>query len=298
MSVDLSDKKSVMSESESESEPAKPGLLDSIRTGLRELQYGPPLLYGIGAGVLMTVALLDPKSIFALIAGIIPVTAGLLMVRKLRGHYGLHGFAAGLFGSIASMAVLAILLYLTPLGPQLVAAGGGGTVAQELAVRGMLPALMLLIFCTFGASTSGRMEERNRTLRAEVAERGGQLERPSTIRGVDDIRGLSLPQLGSYVNNLFKKKGFAFKDYRFIDKDKHLDLWMEREGETWHLRMSVADRITPGTVESLLQDMKREGCTRGVVITSTEFTPGTQKAAKDRPVVLIDGPMLYDIAEG
>ena len=38
----------------------------------------------------------------------------------------------------------------------------------------MLPALMLLIFCTFGASTSGRMEDRNRGqgLTVEEVRRG------------------------------------------------------------------------------------------------------------------------------
>jgi HJR/Mrr/RecB family endonuclease len=44
--------------------------------------------------------------------------------------------------------------------------------------------------------------------------------------------------------------------------------------------------------------MKRDGCNKGVVITSTEFTPAAQKAAKNRSVVLIDGATLYEIAEG
>jgi hypothetical protein len=246
----------------------------------------------------MAIALLDPNSIFALLAGIIPVTAGLLLARSVRGHYALHGFVTGLIGAIVSLVALAIILFATPLGPQLAATGAGAGPGEEFLVRGMLPALMLLIFCTFGASTSGRMEERNRGLRAEIAARGGQLERPGVIRTPDDIRGLSLPQLGSYVNALFKKKGFTFKDYRFTDKDKHLDLWMEHEGEPWHLRMSVADKVTPGTIESLLQEMKRDGCNKGVVITSTEFTPAALKAGKNRSVVLIDGATLYEIAEG
>jgi hypothetical protein len=267
-------------------------------TSLRELQIIPPLLYGFGAGLLMTFALLDPNSIFALMAGIIPVTAGLLLVRSIKGHYALHGFVTGLIGSVVSLVALAILIFATPLGPQLVAAGTQSTLMNEYGVRGILPAIMLLVFCTFGASTSGRMEERNRQLRKEIAERGGQLERPGAIRTADDIRGLSLPQLGSYVNGLFKKKGFTFKDYRFIDKDKYLDLWMDHEGEAYHLRISVADKITPGTIESLIQDMKREGCRKGVVVTSTEFTPAALKAAKDRPLVLIDGATLFEIAEG
>jgi hypothetical protein len=42
--------------------------------------------------------------------------------------------------------------------------------------------------------------------------------------------------------------------------------------------------------------MKREGITKGVVVTSTEFTSSATKSAKDKPVVLIDGITLYDIS--
>jgi hypothetical protein len=277
--------------------PTRGSWADEIRAGFQNLQILPCLLYGIGAGLLMTVALLDPSSIYALLAGLIPVSAGLLLSRSVKGHYAVHGFVTGLIGAVVSMVALAALLFLSPWGPQLVATGTGANAAQEWLVRGMLPAFMLLFFCTFGASTSGRMEERNRSTRAEIEARGGQMERPGAVRTADDIRGLSLPQLGSYVNTLFKKKGFTFKDYRFVDKDKHLDLWLEHEGEPWHLRVTVVDKVTPGTVESLLQEMKREGTRKGVVVTSTEFTPGALKAAKGRPVVLIDGPSLFEVAE-
>jgi HJR/Mrr/RecB family endonuclease len=74
-------------------------------------------------------------------------------------------------------------------------------------------------------------------------------------------------------------------------------MWFEYEAEPWHLRLSVADKVNPGTIEGLLQEMKREGCRKGIVLTSTEFTPGAAKSAKGRPVVLIDGPTLYEIAE-
>jgi hypothetical protein len=295
MGVDLSEKN--VAAHESPVPGAKTSWIQSLSTGLRALELRLPLLYGVGAGVLMTFALLDPNSIFALLAGIIPVSAGLLLVRGVKGHYLLHGFVTGLIGALASLLTLAILMFATPFGAQLVAAGTGGSIGQEFLVRGALPALMLLVFCTFGASTAGRMENRNRELRNEMAARGGQLERPGVIRAADDVRGLSLPQLGSYVNSLFKKKGFAFKDYRFVDKDKFLDLWMEYEGETWQLRLSVADKVNPGTIETLMQDMKRAGYKKGVVITSTEFLPSAQKAAKDKPIVLIDGETLYEIAE-
>jgi hypothetical protein len=288
------------------SDEPRQGLLaqlnDSLRTGLRELEWRQVLLFGIGAGVLMPLSFLQ-SSALTFVAGIIPVGAGLLLGRRVKGHYTLHGLITGLIGALVALLVLAGLIFLTPLG-----AAAQGTLGANPGASPITPGMLwlqlggfiafsLIAFCTFGASTSGRAEQRNRGTREVAAERGGRLERPSTIRTADDIRGLSLPQFGTYVSNLFKKKGFEFKDYKFIDKDKHLDLWMEHQGEPWHLRLTVADKVNPGTVEGLLQEMKREGCRKGVVVTSTEFAPSAAKSSKGRPVVLIDGPTLYEIAE-
>jgi hypothetical protein len=93
MGVDLSEKNVAASES-AVPEP-KVSWLSNLRTGLRELEPRLPLLYGVGSGLLMTFALLDPNSIFALLAGIIPVSAGLLLVRGIKSHYALHGFITG-----------------------------------------------------------------------------------------------------------------------------------------------------------------------------------------------------------
>jgi hypothetical protein len=277
-------------------------LMGNLREGLGELQWRQVLLFGVSAGVLMPISFLQASAL-TFVAGIIPVGAGLLIGRRVKGHYTLHGFMTGLIGALVALTALAGLIFLTPLGAAAQSTLGGNPgappatpLALWLQLGGFI-AFSLIAFCTFGASTAGRAEERNRQTREGVSERGGRLERANTIRTADDIRGLSLPQFGWYVNNLFKKKGFQFKDYRFIDKDKHLDIWLEYEAEPWHLRLSVADKVNPGTIEGLLQEMKREGCRKGVVLTSTEFTPSAAKSAKGRPVVLIDGSTLYEIAE-
>jgi hypothetical protein len=275
-------------------------LLDSLRTGLRELDWRIVLLFGSIAGILMSVSFLQGSSL-TIIAGLVPVGTGLLLGRRVKAHYGLHGFVTGVVGGVAGSVALAALIFLSPLGSAIQA--GLGAQASGFSLFGVwaqlagFTFLSLVAFITFGTTMAGRTEERNRQARQEVDTRGGQLQRPGTIREVNDIRGLSLPQFGSYVKNVFTKKGFQFKDYRFIDKDKHLDLWLEHEGEPWHLRLSVADKVNPGTIESLLQEMKREGTRKGVVLASTEFTPGAAKSAKGRPVVLIDGETLYEIAE-
>jgi restriction endonuclease Mrr len=95
------------------------------------------------------------------------------------------------------------------------------------------------------------------------------------------------------------KQGFTFKDYRFLDKDKHLDLFLEYQSELYQLRLSVADKVRSGTIETLVQDMRRSGAVKGIVITSTEFTNDVQKSAKGRKnILLIDGETLFGMAEG
>lgn len=276
------------------------GLLAPLSTGLRELNWRIVLMYGVIAGALMSLAYLQGPAL-SLIAGIVPVGTGLLLGRRVRAHYGLHGFMTGLVGGITGATALAVLIFLTPLRSAMQTALGPQsatfTLLQIWAQLAGFTVFSLVAFCTFGTTMAGRTEQRNRAQREQVDTRGGQLQRPGSIREPSDIRGLSLPQLGTYVKNLYVKQGFTFTDYRFIDKDKHLDMWLEHEGEPWHLRLSVADKAGPGTIEGLLQEMRREGCRKGVVIVSTEFQPNAAKAAKGRPVVLIDGATLFEIAE-
>jgi hypothetical protein len=274
-------------------------LRHALQSGLRELQWRDVLLFGVLSGALMAVSFAGGSSV-SIVAGIVPVGTGLLLGRRVKGHYSLHGFMAGLIGGIVGAVVLAVLIFLTPLGETIRRSLDPNVLMSPLqawSTDAGFTAFSLIAFCTFGTGMAGRTEERNRQTREDIDMRGGRLQKPGVIRSADDIRGLSLPQLGSYVSTIFKKHGFLFKDYRFIDKDKHLDLWMEHEGEPYHLRLSVADKVSPGTIEGLNQDMKREGTRKGLVITSTEFMPSAAKSAKGRAIVLIDGETLYQMAE-
>jgi len=275
-------------------------LRQEVRVGLRELQWREVLLFGVLSGALMSLSFLQGSAL-SIVAGIVPVGTGLLLGRRVKSHYALHGFVTGLIGGVVGATLLAVLIFLTPLGAAMQSSlGPAASTFSLLNVWAQLAgftAFSLIAFCTFGTGMAGRTEERNRKTRNEVDTRGGRLEKPGVIRSADDIRGLSLPQLGTYVSTLFKKQGFAFKDYRFIDKDKHLDLWMEHEGEPYHMRLSVADKVSTGTIESLNQEMKREGIRKGLVITSTEFMPNAAKSAKGRTIVLIDGETLFQMSE-
>lgn len=294
--------------------PAAPRvpLAERARVAFSQIKWFDTLLIAFGLAVAWCVLFLATTStVVQILAGILPVSAGLLLGRRTKQQYLLHGILMGLcsflmgFGLVALYAA-GVQFGIAPLSAQAtqiinglsgVTTGTGSPVVLLLAYSS-LSFFPLIPFPAFGTVMSGRSDERNKVERERLAARGGRLERPGTIRTADDLTGLSLPQLGHYVAALFKKKGFTFKDYRFADKDRILDMWLEYESEQWWLRLSVADKVRPGTVESLVQDMRKQNVRKGMVITNTEFTPDALKAGKSRrSIVLVDGPTLFSMAE-
>lgn len=267
-----------------------------LSQGFRSFNWMTVILYGVGAGLLMPISLVQ-SNVLAVVAGVVPVTVGLLLARSAKNFYGLYGFVTGFIGAITSTILLGILIFFT----------GNADLVAQLSPESVTPmstwltasgfiSFSLIAFCTFGTITTGRMEERNREARDQNAARGGSLGRAGAIREVSDIRGLLLPQLGGFVNTLFKKKGYALRDYKFIDKDRYVDLWYDYQDVVWQVRCVVAEKVSSGVVESLLQEMKRAGVTKGIVVTSTEFASAAVKGTKDKPVVLIDGDTLFEIS--
>jgi hypothetical protein len=72
--------------SREEAPPAVSGLVaqvrESLRTGLRELQWRDVLLFGVASGALMSISFLQGSSL-SIIAGIVPVGTGLLLGRRV-----------------------------------------------------------------------------------------------------------------------------------------------------------------------------------------------------------------------
>jgi hypothetical protein len=246
------------------------------------------------------------NNVLQVLAGVVPVMAGLFLGRRVKGNYLANGIVLGAAGFLFGLVIVTAYAALGSSGlvplPQLSLQAGKppqtATPGDLLFVYLTFSVFALVPFPAFGTVMAGRTEQRNRDLRKEVEDRGGRLERPGVVRTLEDLRGLSLPQLGSFISTLYKKKGFEFKDYRFIDKDRHLDIEMTYSGAHYLMRLSVADKVRPGTVESLIQDMRRREIAKGLVITSTEFTPDTLKSvAGRRNVIAIDGQTLFDMAE-
>lgn len=290
---------------EQETPPPRPPLLARFRMALAQIDWRQTLTIALLMGVGWC-ALFLSNSVLQILAGVVPVVAGMFLGRRVKQQLLLHGLILGVSGFLVGLVVVSIYAALSGAG---VVPPYQARLEPESPPTAVGPEQLILIYLSFsvfalipfpafGAVIAGRSEQRNREMRQQIEERGGRLERPGAVRTLEDLRGLSLPQLGTYVSNLFKKKGFAFNDWHFIDKDKHLDLQMEYEGEPYLLRLSVADKVRPGTIESLAQDMRRRGTKKGLVITSTEFTPDAVKASKGRRnIVLVDGQTLFDIAE-
>lgn len=277
-----------------------------LLTALKEVKWGITLLTGLAMAVGWCMFFLSTP-LMQLLSGIMPVTAGLFLGRHVKTRLLIHGIILGISGFLFGLIVVSVYGGLMVAGVvppiQAPAPEGGGVVSlslKDLILYYMsFSSLALLFFPPIAVKMGGRTEERNRASRKQVEERGGRLERPGVVRTLEDLRGLSLPQLGGYVNNLFQKHKFTFEDYRFVDKDKHLDLEMTYQGYRYLLRLSVADKVRPGTIETLTQDMRRRNISKGLVITSTEFTPEAEKSGKGRrQIVLISGQTLFDIAEG
>lgn len=297
--------KSTMQRATAETEKLPPpSPLERVRLVLGQIAWGSVL---IGA-VVMAIgwcSLFMMNNILQILSGIVPVTVGLFLGRKVKQHVVLHGLLLGSVGFV--FGLLLVIGYgllgsagIVPM-PQQVLERGGDPVTldatQLLIFYIQFSILAMIPFPTFGVIIAHRNEQKRRELDAYLAERGGQLESPGVVRTLEDLQGLSLPQFGTYVKNLFVKNGFSFKDYRFHDKDKYLDLILEYQDEQYLLRLSVADTVRRGTIETLVQDMHKAEIPKGIVIASTEFAPDVKKSVKGRSnILLIDGQTLFAIA--
>ncbi len=293
---------------EEETQSSRPALGAGLRTVFSQIEWRHLLIVAVITAVvwwgLFWSALFVAQNVTIFI-GIVPVIAGFAVGRRVQHHLMPHGLLLGLITFLIGMIFTLIYALLSITNPTLAyemvtpegVSQGTATFFDYFSLYFYF-SILLLPFPAFATVIAGRSEQRNREMRRQVAERGGRLERPSAVRTVEDLQGLSLPQFGTYVSNLFKKHGFTLEDWHFLDKDKHLDLLMSYEEETYLLRLSVADKVRTGTVESLSQDMRRRDIPKGLVITSTEFAPDAQKSAKSRRhIVIVDGHKLFDMAE-
>lgn len=252
-----------------------------LREVLRELNWRLLLLIGIASGISWTL-LLAQQSTLTFFAGLLPVTGGILVGRRVTRHIKWH---AGMLSVITVAAALVTTLLLAAI---------GATTAEFLQQVVFLGIIALLPFPAFGAITAHRSEERNRQLRQQRDRRGGKLERPGRVKTIEDLRSLSLPQLGSFVADLFRKHDFKVEDYQF-ERDNYLEFAMRHGDDPWIVRVTVDDKVKQGVALQFWQRLRAEGQARAVLITSMTFQDQATRWAKDKPIALLDGETLLSM---
>ncbi len=253
---------------------------------LRELDWPILLLAGLGIGIVWVLLLLQGGAI-QILAGLLPVTGGIMVGRRVKRHINWHAALLGLIMSLSAMVAVGTLILFEQQ------RNGPGAVPPLLLQAMLFAVITLLPFPAFGVITAARSEQRQRAVREEQLRRGGRIERPGRVRTIEELRGLSLPQLGGYVAYLFRKHDFLVKEYRF-EKDR-LEFQMSYGDEPWLIRVYTTDKVKPGAAQELSQRMRAEGVKKGVVVTSMDFQEGAARWAKDKPIVLIDGPTLLSM---
>lgn len=248
---------------------------------LRELSWRLIVPVGVVLGILW-IGLLTASPTFQLFASFLPLLTGLLIGRRVQTHTAWYGLLVGGIAALVATAVWGVLLRI--LGPTV-----------QLVQIGSLIYIALFPFTALGVVVSARSEQRARTTREELQRRGGRLERPGRVRSLDELRALSLLQLGGYVADLFRKHGFAITDYQIEKERDRIEFQVNHEDTPWLLRVTTGEKVKPGVAQELAQRMKAEGVTKGAVITSMDFQEPAVRWAKGKPVALIDGPTLLSM---
>lgn len=249
---------------------------------LRELRWPLLLLVGIASGLLWVILLLQGGAL-GFFAGLLPVTGGILVGRRAKQHVTWHAILLSLITAVSAAAATALVLATVQnLDPIL---------RQTLGTSFIL----LIPFPAFGVITAARSEQRARAVREVQANRGGKLEKPGRVKTLDDLRGLSLNQLGSYVSELFRRHDFTIEDYHFENKENYVDFRLRKDDEPWLVRVTVDEKVKQGVVLQMHQQMRSQPGTKVVFITSMDFQDQATRWAKDKPLVLIDGPTLLSM---
>ncbi len=248
---------------------------------LRELNWPLLLLIGVTSGAVWTV-LLAQATALTFFAGLLPVGGGIIVGRRVKQH--VH-WQAGMLSAITVLSAVAVTMLLALVG------AAPPAFLQQVVFLGVIA---LLPFPAFGVLTAYRSEQRNQQLRFERERRGGKLEKPGRVRSIEELQSLSLPQLGGFVADLFRRHEFQVKDYRF-ERENYLEFDMRHKDEPWVIRVTVDEKVKQGVVIQFVQRLRAEGLPRGVLITSMDFQEPAVRWAKDKPVALIDGPTLLSM---
>lgn len=251
---------------------------------LKTLNWPLLLLIGVVAGVLWVI-MITQSSATQLLAGLLPVTGGIIVGRRAKVHINWHAFFLSVITAISAALATAVVFQLDFV------------IAPEVRSALLTSYVLLVPFPAFGVITAARSEARAREVREAQGKRGGKLEKPGRVKTLDDLRGLSLPQLGGYVSDLFRRHGFTIPDYRFESKENYIELDMRKDDESWLVRVMVEEKIKHGVALQFYQQMREQPGVKAILVTSMDFQDQALRWAKEKPIALIDGPTLMGMAD-
>jgi restriction system protein len=115
--------------------------------------------------------------------------------------------------------------------------------------------------------------------------------------GLDSIRAMAWREFEMLCGEAYRRKGFAVQENGQGGPDGGIDLFLRRGGETWIVQCKRWKTFKVGVKEirELYGIMAAEGVSRGVFITSGEYTQEARAFAEGKPLDLVDGPQLLEL---
>jgi len=123
------------------------------------------------------------------------------------------------------------------------------------------------------------------------------LSRPPAVLSIDGMIALSPAAFEQYVAALFRQKGYQVK-LRGRSGDKGVDLELSRPGGRNAIVQCKRYRHTigPDIVRELFGTMIHERVHHAFLVTTADISDAARQWAKHKPMTLIDGATLVDIA--
>ena len=115
----------------------------------------------------------------------------------------------------------------------------------------------------------------------------------------ESLNRMSWQEFEHLVSEAFRLDGFRVEERggEEVRADGGIDLVLFRDREKFLVQCKQwkATRVSVNVVRELFGVMAAEGAAGGFVVTSGTFTPDARAFAEGRNVILVDGPILFDM---
>jgi restriction system protein len=118
-------------------------------------------------------------------------------------------------------------------------------------------------------------------------------------RDIESIRGLSWRRLETLVAEAYRMDGYSVVGNSGPGSDGGVDILARKDGETVLVQCKQwkAQKVGVKTVREMFGLLNSEGANEVHVVTSGSFTQEAKDFAANKPIKLIDGPMLFQMVK-